>query len=217
MVRLWDWPVRLCHVLIIACVVAGYVTHELDMIEWHERNGFMLLGVVIFRILWGFFGSSTARFSHFVRGPGAVLGYLKNWRSNPRAAGHNPVGGWAVVILLLLLLTQAGTGLFTWTDNVFTADYQAFQGPLAHLISTDAAKAITHNHEEVVFNLLLLFVVIHIVAVLAYWFLKKQNLITPMLTGKALLDSDDYVPGSIRRLLLCLGISAAIVWRLATL
>jgi cytochrome b len=217
MTRLWDWPVRLCHLLIIACVIAGYVTHELDMIEWHERNGFLLLGVVIFRILWGFFGSSTARFAHFLRGPGAVIAYLKNWRSQPRAAGHNPVGGWAVVILLLLLLAQAGTGLFTWTDNVFTDDYQAFQGPLAHLISTEAAQAITHNHEEVVFKLLLLFVAIHIAANIAYWFIKKQNLVTPMLTGKAPIDAPDYVGGSAVRLLLCIGVAAAIVWKIATL
>jgi cytochrome b len=217
MTRLWDWPVRLCHLLIITCVIAGYVTHELDMIEWHERNGFLLLGVVIFRILWGFFGSSTARFANFLRGPVAVFAYLKTWRTNPRAAGHNPVGGWAVVILLLLLLAQAGTGLFTWSDNVFTADYQAYEGPLAHLISHEAAKAITHNHKDLVFNLLLLFVGLHILANFAYWVFKTQNLITPMLTGKAPIEAPDFVSGSVVRLLLCIGVAAAIVWKIATL
>jgi cytochrome b len=215
--KLWDWPVRLCHLIFIVGVFAAWLTYELGMMEWHKRNGYLLLGAVIFRILWGFTGSTSARFVHFLRGPRTVLHYILNWKSQPRAAGHNPLGGWAVVALLTLLLAQAATGLFTWTDNIFTDDFQAFQGPLAHLISTDLAKQITEIHEEVIFKLLLVVIAVHVLANIAYRVVKQQDLITPMITGRAPVDTTGLAQGNWRRLILCLGVAAAVVWRVATL
>jgi cytochrome b len=210
--KLWDWPVRIVHVGLIFCVAVAYATYELDMMDWHVRNGLLLLGLVIFRILWGLFGSTSARFSHFLRGPSAVLAYVRSWRQQPRQAGHNPLGGWAVLALLLVLLAQASTGLFS-TDDILT------DGPLRHLVETETAQRLTELHEIIYFFILLVFVAVHILANLAYRLFKGQNLITPMLTGTAPLPANaaaGYRFGLWGRAIVCAALSAAcvgaIVW-----
>src|SRR6188768_713072 len=109
-IRVWDVPTRLTHWLFVLLVVFSWWTAETSRMEWHRWSGYTLLGLVIFRIYWGFAGGSTARFSEFVRGPRAIAGYLKGgWTEVP---GHNPLGALNVIALLGLLAAQVVLGLF---------------------------------------------------------------------------------------------------------
>lgn len=186
-VRVWDLPIRLVHWLIVALMGLSWITVENGWIEWHKLSGYTMLGVVVFRLYWGFRGSTTARFSQFVLGPAAVLRHARTFFSRTKhapAIGHSPLGGWNVVAMLLLLLLQAGLGLFTIDVYAIEA------GPLATYVSLDTGRRIAGLHEAV-FNLLCLLVVLHVAAVLGYLILKRENLVLPMLTGvKRVLRSD---------------------------
>jgi cytochrome b len=144
----------------------------------------VLLGLVIFRLLWGVAGSATARFSQFVKGKGAILAYLRGTTS--ATVGHNPLGGWVVVAMLALLLLQAATGLFA-NDDIIT------EGPLYHLISKDISDALTELHEGV-FDVLLALAGLHVAAIFFYLFIKRDNLIRPMLTGRKQVPADIAEP-----------------------
>lgn len=144
--------------------------------------GYTILTLVLFRLLWGLYGSEHARFSNFLRGPGKVLGYVKTlFKGNTAATvGHNPLGGWSVVAMLSLLLLQAGTGLFA-NDDIYN------EGPLTAWVSNATSGLLTRIH-KINFNLLLAITGIHIAAVLFYLLVKKDNLIKPMFTGFKELD-----------------------------
>jgi cytochrome b len=178
-IPVWDWPVRGCHWALVLLVTASVVTVEIggNAMEWHIRSGFAILTLVLFRILWGFFGSRHARFSSFLGGPVKVIAYLKALKNGAKApqVGHSPVGGWAVVALLLVLLFQASSGLFS-NDDIAT------DGPLVKLISKDLSDAITSWHRR---NAWILFALVgvHIAANLFYLVALKENLIRPMITG----------------------------------
>src|SRR5262245_40644327 len=109
-VKVWDVPTRLVHWLMVLAVATSWWTGDTGRLEWHRWSGYTLLGLVIFRVYWGFFGSSTARFRQFVRGPREVASYLRGtWRVTP---GHNPIGAWSVLALIALLSAQVVLGLF---------------------------------------------------------------------------------------------------------
>jgi cytochrome b len=131
----------------------------------------------LFRILWGFFGSTHARFASFVRGPTAAIAYLKALRRNEadRHWGHNPAGAWSVLAMLALLLVQAGTGLFS-NDDIATG------GPLAKLVGKAVSDRITSIHHLNV-DLLYVLIALHLATVAYYYFGKRENLVKPMLTG----------------------------------
>jgi cytochrome b len=139
----------------------------------------VLLGVVIFRILWGFVGGSTARFSDFIRGPGAIRAYvgeLIRGRTERMTIGHNPLGGWSVMAMLALLAGETTLGLFT-------VDVDGDQpGPLAKFISFDQGRVVAGWHHWA-FNGLLALIGLHLAAVAFYVVIKRDNLIGPMLTG----------------------------------
>jgi len=152
--------------------------------------------LIIFRLLWGLFGSSTARFANFVRGPAAVRDYLNGtWRG----IGHSPLGALSVVALLGLILVQAGMGLFASDEDGLLL------GPLSGFVSGHTSEDIAELHETF-FNVLLVFIGLHVAAVLFYWIVRKNNLIGPMITGKAALDPDAQPmrPGKWWAALLCL-------------
>jgi cytochrome b len=130
----------------------------------------------VFRVYWGFFGSETARFANFVKGPGAIWSYVRG-AATEAAPGHNPLGAVSVVLLLLLLIAQVTLGLFA-------VDVDGIEsGPLSHLVSFDTGRACAEVH-EVVFNVLLAFIAMHIAAVLYYLLLRRQNLIAAMVHGR---------------------------------
>src|SRR5512134_348932 len=120
LVRVWDLPVRLFHWLLVVLVVFSYTTGKLggNSLQWHFRSGYCILALVLFRIAWGLFGSQTARFSDFIHGPKRVFSYARSLARGASMfhAGHNPMGGLMVVLMLVLLLVQATTGLFVDDD-----------------------------------------------------------------------------------------------------
>jgi cytochrome b len=177
-VRVWDAPVRIVHWLIVAAVAALWWTGETDALEWHRRIGYGLLALIIFRLGWGLFGASTARFSRFVRGPRAVLAYARRLARGEKAVsvGHNPMGGWSVVALLALLVAETVLGLFASdTDGLAP-------GPLARFVDYDTSAAMAHWH-GLVFNALLVLIGLHLAAIAFYVLVKRDNLVWPMVTG----------------------------------
>jgi cytochrome b len=205
-VRVWDWPVRLTHWLFVFCLALSWWSAEQRAMDWHRYSGYALLGLLIFRIYWGFAGSSSARFSTFVRGPGTVISYLRGSREEHRSAGHNPLGGWSVAAMLTLMLAQALIGLFV-------SDVDGLEsGPLSHLVSFDTSRTLAEIHETV-FNLILALVALHIAAILFYLLGKRDNLIVAMLTGKrraARMTSMTPVPAW--RVIPGIALAASVVW-----
>ena len=179
-VAVWDLPTRLFHWLLVALIGFSWWTAENERLDWHIWSGFAILTLLIFRLLWGFFGSSTARFANFVRGPRTVLGYVRDMRGW-RAVGHTPLGALSVIALLLLITAQVILGLFNSDDDGLV------EGPLAPLISFDASDVVHELHEDL-FDVLLVFIALHIAAILFYRVVLGKRLTGPMITGRAELD-----------------------------
>ncbi len=175
--RIWDLPTRLFHWSLLVLLGLSWWTAETDQDRLHSLFGYGVLFLLFFRILWGFLGSSTARFSAFVRGPRAVAEYIRN-RFRWPVAGHAPLGALSVVALLVLLTVQVGTGLFAVDEDGL------FPGPLAHLVGIGTSDAMTELHGEV-FDWLLVLIGLHIAAILFHRVALGRNLLGPMITGKA--------------------------------
>lgn len=175
--RVWDLPTRLFHWALVVLVGLSWWTAETGRDSLHLWFGYGVLFLLFFRILWGFVGSSTARFSAFVRGPRSVAEYIRN-RFRWPLAGHAPLGALSVLALLALLLAQVGTGLFAMDEDGL------FGGPLAYLVSVGATDWITELHEEL-FDWLLVLIGLHVAAILLYWIALGRNLLGPMITGRA--------------------------------
>jgi cytochrome b len=178
MVLVWDAATRLFHWLVALLVAAAYATWRLNWMDWHVWVGKALLGLLLFRLLWGFFGSETARFSSFVVSPRTAARYLASAfrRSTDNQVGHNPAGGWMVLLLLILLLGESLTGLYVAND---VADV----GPLTQITPAPLANAITVLH-RLLWDVLLVAIALHLLAILIYALAKGHNLVLPMLTGR---------------------------------
>ena len=176
----WDIFVRLFHWTLAASILFAWWSVEEggNWMDWHMRAGYLVLALILFRLIWGFIGTRHARFRDFVRSPGATLGYAKALlsRREPHFTGHNPLGGWMVVVLLLLCLIQAGTGLFT-TDDIF------IEGPLNSLVSSQLASTLTSIH-RLNFNLLQAAVVLHLAGVFFHQVFKREPLVQAMIHGR---------------------------------
>jgi cytochrome b len=175
--RVWDLPTRLFHWSLVLFVGLSWWTAETGRDTLHLWFGYGVLFLLFFRILWGFLGSSTARFSAFVRGPGAVVEYVRN-RFRWPLAGHAPLGALSVIALLVLLLIQVGTGLIAMDEDGL------FAGPLAYAVSVGMSDTMTELHEEL-FDWLLILIGLHIAAILMYRLALGRNLLGPMISGKA--------------------------------
>lgn len=194
-VAIWDLPTRLFHWILVGLIGLSWWSAEYHYEAIHLYSGLAVLSAIIFRILWGFAGSSTARFASFVRGPKAVFGYLQgSWRG----IGHNPLGALSVIALLGVVGLQAGLGLFASDEDGL------LEGPLAPLISFDASDEVTDLHETL-FNVLLALIALHVAAILFYK-LRGKNLFTPMLTGRGEAEpgTEPMRPGNWWIALLCL-------------
>jgi len=204
-------PHRLFHWLLAASVTASYITAKIGgaLIDWHGRLGLFILGLLVFRIVWGFIGSTHSRFATFFPTFPRLVAYLKGrWQG----IGHNPLGGLSVIALLATLAVQVGTGLFA-NDDI------AFEGPLFDFVDKSFSDQLTGWHNTV-FDFLLALVVLHLVAIIFYRGVKKTNLVVPMLTGKkkipialaeAVATTHDKGFGPVR-LILSLIISSTVVW-----
>lgn len=181
-ILLWDWPTRLFHWLLVLCVVGAFASILLadNLILWHARLGYGVIFLIAFRLVWGVLGSTYARFGHFFPTPLKIKNYLNgNWNG----AGHNPLGAFSVFALLFLCALQAFSGLFT-NDEIM------FKGALSSLIDVDLSLWITSIHKQMAW-VLMAFVALHVLAIVLYKIIKKDNLVIPMITGKKTL-SDDF-------------------------
>ena len=218
-ISLWDVSTRLTHWLFVCLVACSWWTEEIGEMDWHAWSGYALLTLIVFRLYWGFVGSSSARFGSFIVGPGALKVYaqeLFRTKSRKPALGHNPIGGWSVMAMLILMLLQIGLGLFA-------VDVDGIEsGPLSYYVSFDLGRDIADWH-ELAFNALLVFIAIHISAIVFYLVFKKMNLITPMVTGRTQVSAEDSTPADyptfvpLWRALVGLGLSAGITWLIVTL
>jgi cytochrome b len=174
-ILLWDLPLRIFHwalaLLVSGALYSGWQGGNL--IIWHERFGVAILGLLAFRVAWGFVGPQTARFTHFIKGPAAIRAYL---RGEWQGIGHNPLGALSVMGMIGVFGAQALGGLFS-NDDI------AFEGPLISLVDKSLSDWITGVHGSMLWWLLAL-IGLHVGAVLFYTRVKKENLLRPMLTGR---------------------------------
>ena len=181
----WDWPLRLWHWLFAIAVLGAWITGQwggFDWRQWHLWFGQSALGLVIFRIIWGFVGTRHARFGSFLPRPKQLLAYLQTITSRdaPESTGHNPVGALAVFAMLAIITAQAGSGLFMSDDILYEGPWYA----AASSQTTELASRIHHQLDWPIGVLL----VLHIVAIVAYRLYKRQRLTRAMITGRKPAD-----------------------------
>jgi cytochrome b len=206
-VRLWDLPVRLVHWSFVLLLPALWWTGEEGELELHRTIGYVMLALVLFRLVWGVIGSATARFAGFVRGPGAILAYLRGDDGGTPVIGHNPVGALSVVVLLGLLTAQVGFGLFAQDVDGIES------GPLTYLVEYDTADWAREWH-HLLFNVLLGVIVLHVAAIVWYRVFRRDDLMTPMVTGSKAFETAVEPPAlaPLWRALVAAVLVGAIAW-----
>lgn len=206
----WDLPVRLFHWLLVLLFAASWLTAELGLIDLHFYAGYGIATLVLFRLAWGFAGPRYARFTSFIAGPRRVLRYLRNWfaGTTTEPAGHTPPGGWIILLLLALLSAQVATGMVNSHDG-------ADAGPW-YWAASRALRDFGSTWHGRFFDLLLLFAVVHIVAVLLYRWRPGIDLVGPMFSGRK-RTAEAAIPGSRLPLAAALLLAAAgAVWLLVS-
>jgi cytochrome b len=207
--KVWDIGTRLFHWALVILIALAWGTQHYDHMDWHVRVGYAILTLIIFRVVWGFIGSDTARFSRFLQGPFAAFRHLAeiHKREPDREIGHNAAGGWMVLVMLAIVAVQAVTGLFSNDDG-------ETEGPLMHLVSKDTSDWLSSIHVRN-FTIIEALIVLHLIAIITYAVLKRQNLVWPMIRGTKRLPDDAPAP-RIANPLLALGTLAAtiavVVW-----
>ena len=173
-VRIWDLPLRVFHWTLLVCVAGAFISVNIggNGMVWHGRFGLTVAGLLAFRLVWGFAGSTYARFSSFVRGPAVIKAYL---RGEWHGLGHNPLGALSVLAMLATLSAQVATGLFS-NDDI------AYQGYLYALVGSDLSATITGVH-KLFEPVLILLIIAHLGAIAYYTRVKKENLVQPMVVG----------------------------------
>ena len=187
-IKIWDGATRFFHWALVLNIFLAWYTIENRLIELHELSGHCLIALLLFRLVWGLVGSSTARFKHFLVHPITAFRYL-NQSLRLRAhhqIGHNPAGGWMIVIMMLVIGFQVVSGLFSNDDL-------GFSGALSDYVSKDMSDTLTQLH-GINFDLLLAIIWLHLVAVFFYVLVKKDNLIKTMFTGKKHLPNEPETP-----------------------
>lgn len=202
-IRVWDLPTRLFHWALVACVIGAFISVQIggNVMVWHGRFGLAVLGLLVFRIVWGFVGSTYARFGQFVRGPAAIKAYLRGeWQGE----GHNPLGALSVLALLGTLALLVATGLFA-NDDI------AFEGPLYSLVGKDISDRLVGIH-RLIEPLIILLVVAHLAAIAYYVRVKKQALVMPMITGWKVGAGETARGGGILAFVVALIVAAGVVF-----
>ncbi len=224
-VTIWDLPTRVFHWTLVTLFVALWITGtEPSVLQLHLWIGEAVLAMLLFRVAWGFVGSRHSRFGDFIVGPRAALAHLAEVieiaRRGPSAApkaaphaGHTRLGGWMIVALLTLLLLECATGLFSTRRHIV-------EGPLTHLVGDGSSRVLTIIHSGT-FNVLMALVIAHICAAFFYLLRKRENLIFPLITGRANLPREAAAKeGSLASPYLAvalLAVAGLIVWGIASL
>lgn len=184
-VRIWDLPLRLFHWLLVISVIGLLITGNVGgwLMDWHMRIGIFLLSLLIFRVLWGFFGGTWSRFSRFVYSPSSLMAYLRGQSPAMHKVGHTPLGALSVFALLLALLVQVGSGLMT-DDAIF------FAGPWVPFVSDPMIEWASRYHKELGKFVVMGLVILHVLALVVYKIFFKQSLVASMIHGdKELAES----------------------------
>lgn len=208
----WDLPTRLAKWGLAALVGLAFASRYWGdaALVWHQWNGLAILVVLVFRLLWGLVGGSTARFAGFLAGPAAVLGYAGRLLKGrpPHFLGHNPLGGWMVLALLAIVAAQGLTGLFTSDDIIV-------YGPMTPVVSDETIRSASSWHQRL-YPFLLALIALHVLANLAYSLFGRDNLIRAMVTGckpaATYTDRAPATPGGVGLAFACLGLSVLIVF-----
>lgn len=215
-VRVWDLPTRIFHWALAVLVVFSFTTGKVGggWMEWHLKSGYAILALLAFRLAWGLAGSETARFASFLRGPRAAWAYARETLASrhPGALGHNPLGGWMVMLMLAILALQAMTGLFA-DDDIAT------QGPLAVKVSNAWVSRMTAIHT---YNgwVVAAAAALHVIAIVAYRWGFEEDLLSPMLHGWKTVTEESRPPeparaSSLLALALAAGAGALVYWLVA--
>jgi cytochrome b len=188
----WDIPVRLFHWLLVLCLFGQWLTAEVleDAMHIHFYIGYFAIGLIIFRLIWGFVGTKYAKFSSFIAGPKAILNYVKSFTSKQKVftTGHNALGGLLLPAVLVLVGLQAISGLFT-SDDIVSA------GPYYDSANSTVQKCMQWLHHNI-FDVLIALVVIHLSAIAWYRWALKHDLITPMITGQKVVNASKAITHS---------------------
>jgi cytochrome b len=217
-VRVWDLPTRLFHWALLVLVAGAWVSRRYaehlgdHSLVWHRWTGYAILTLLVFRLIWGGVGSSTARFSSFLRGPAAAARYLAALLRGRerRYLGHNPLGTWMIVALFLVLVGQAVLGLLLLDSDGFVG------GPLNRLVADETAQMFARWHGKG-FNIILLLAAIHIVVNSGYELIKRDPLVRAMISGRKPAGPYEDAPEAViaahanLKGLACLALAAAIV------
>ena len=184
--RVWDLPTRLFHWSLAACICGLVATAQIggEAMQWHFRCGYAVLTLLMFRLVWGFVGGYWSRFSVFLPTPGTALAYARTpFPERPGSVGHNPLGAWSVLAMLLSTGLQVGAGLFS-DDEI------AASGPLARYASNQWVEWATHYHTGAGKLALFGLIALHLAAIAWYRFRHNIDLVSPMLDGDKLLAPD---------------------------
>ena len=214
-VRVWDLPTRLFHWALVVCVIGLAITGTVggNAMVWHFRLGYCVLTLLLFRIIWGLVGGRWSRFGAFIYTPQSVINYLKGKGRPEYGVGHSPIGAGSVFAMLVFLLMQVGSGLFS-DDEI------AFAGPLTRFVSNDAVSLATHYHKNIGKWVLLGLVLLHLLAIIFY-LRRKHKLVGAMLHG----DKELVIPAPPSRddaasrmtALLILAVCAAVAYWVSSL
>ena len=214
--RIWDLPTRLFHWLLAALVIFSFTTGKLggDWLTWHFRSGYAIASLLLFRLLWGFAGPRYARFASFLPSPSRPWRVVRSTESRavPVGAGHSQIGTLSVYALLIVLALQVSTGVFT-NDGSFT------EGPWVKFISEALSNRLSTVHY---YNHFLVagLTGVHVAAIAYYLLARREDLLTPMLTGDKLgIDAPAAEDGmSIRvRAAVLAALAGGVVFYLVTL
>ena len=213
-IRVWDLPTRIFHWLLSACVIALFVTSKIGgaTMKWHFFLGYFVLALLLFRLFWGFVGGHWSRFSSFHFAPAKLSRYLRGHSDVSFLVGHNPVGSFSVIAMLLFLFLQVTTGLFS-DDEI------AASGPFTSMVTNEIVSLATSYHKAIGQFILITLVTVHVIAILVYLLYKRQNLIRPMLLGDKevnhpMASSVDDTRSRFRALVVAIACLGLVVWML---
>jgi cytochrome b len=208
---IWDLPLRIFHWVLVATIAAAWYTSDQDngFIDYHLICGYVALGLITFRVLWGFLGTRHSQFKNFIPTPSKLISYVKKDKHMQEPAGHNPLGSLMVVFMLTIILLQAVSGLFM-NDDIFTA------GPYNGAIDKDIEAILVFIHRNS-FDFILGAIALHIIAIISYKKFKNKSLVLPMITGKKSSDDvseKDAIKHSkiILAIIIALAVAAFVYW-----
>lgn len=178
--EVWDVYIRIFHWLLTFFVLTSFISIKFfDSLYVHFISGHCIVGLLVFRLIWGLVGSETARFKNFIKGPAAILKYIKSLadgKKHKASYGHSPIAALSVIAMLLILIFQVLSGLFFFDEETF------IEGPLAQY-GPDGLLENARIYHPIGSKLVMIIIGVHLLALAVYYVFFKQNLIKPMIIG----------------------------------